>query len=86
MNDPETDRKIDDMKTEGRFDQVKGKIRSTWGQLTDDDIDQAKGNLESLIGKIKERTGETVESIRERINRMTSHNDEHGNHDERRSA
>ncbi len=53
------------MKWEGRWDQVKGNARKMWGHLTDDDVDVAEGNFEELVGKIKERTGETEESIRE---------------------
>ena len=56
-------------KWEGRWDQVKGRARQMWGNLTDDDLDVAQGNVEELIGKIKERTGETAEEIRDRLDR-----------------
>lgn len=54
-------------KWEGRWDQVKGRARQIWGDLTDDDLDIAQGNVEELVGKIKERTGETTEAIRDRL-------------------
>ena len=50
-------------KWEGRWDQLRGKARQTWGELTDDDLDVAEGNWEELVGRIKERTGESLESI-----------------------
>lgn len=56
-------------KWEGRWDQIKGKARQAWGTLTDDDLDVAEGNYEELIGRIKERTGETAEAIEKRIDR-----------------
>jgi uncharacterized protein YjbJ (UPF0337 family) len=56
------------MKWEGRWEQLKGKARKAWGTLTDDDVDVAEGNLEELVGRIKERTGETAEEIRSRLN------------------
>ena len=56
-------------KWEGRWDQVKGRARQMWGDLTDDDLDVAQGNVEELIGRIKERTGESAEAIEERLNR-----------------
>jgi uncharacterized protein YjbJ (UPF0337 family) len=56
-----------DLKTEGRFDRAKGRARSIWGDLTDDDIDKARGNVENLIGRIKEKTGETSEEIRRKL-------------------
>ncbi|HSP55120.1 MAG TPA: CsbD family protein [Dehalococcoidia bacterium] len=64
-----------DLKTEGRLDRIKGRIRQTWGDLTDDDMDQAKGNTENLVGRIKERTGESVDEIRRKLNELTDDND-----------
>jgi uncharacterized protein YjbJ (UPF0337 family) len=55
------------MKWEGRWDQLKGKARQAWGDLTDDDLDVAEGNYEELVGRIKERTGESAEVIRQRL-------------------
>lgn len=54
-------------KWEGRWDQVKGRARQIWGDLTDDDMNVAEGNFEELVGKIKERTGETAEAIHDRL-------------------
>jgi uncharacterized protein YjbJ (UPF0337 family) len=56
-----------DLKTEGRFDRVKGRARSIWGDLTDDDFDKARGDVENLIGRIKEKTGETTEDIQRKL-------------------
>lgn len=50
-------------KWEGRWDQVKGKARQAWGDLTDDDLDVAEGQWDEFVGRIKERTGESIESI-----------------------
>jgi len=56
------------LKWEGRWDQLKGKVQQTWGDLTDDDLDIAEGNYDELIGRVKERTGESREQIEEKIN------------------
>ncbi|HEY5891240.1 MAG TPA: CsbD family protein [Acidimicrobiia bacterium] len=55
-------------KWEGRWDQLKGKAKQTWGNLTDDDLDIAEGNYDEMIGKLKEKTGETQEEIEKRLN------------------
>jgi uncharacterized protein YjbJ (UPF0337 family)/sporulation protein YlmC with PRC-barrel domain len=55
------------LKWEGRWDQLKGKVKQTWGDLTDDDIDVAEGNYQELIGRLKERTGETQEAIEQKL-------------------
>lgn len=57
------------MKWEGRWDQLKGKAKQMWGNLTDDDIDVAEGNMQELVGRIKAKTGESEEAIRERLER-----------------
>jgi uncharacterized protein YjbJ (UPF0337 family) len=67
MSSEERRFRMADLKTEGRFDQVKGKARSIWGDLTDDDFDKAQGDTESLIGRIKEKTGETTDDIRRKL-------------------
>jgi uncharacterized protein YjbJ (UPF0337 family) len=59
-----------DQQTEGRFKQAKGKIRSTWGDVTDDDVDRAQGNVESLVGTIQQKTGEATESIRNKLSEL----------------
>jgi uncharacterized protein YjbJ (UPF0337 family) len=55
------------MKWEGRWDQLKGNAKQAWGELTDDDLDVAEGNHEELVGKIKERTGESAEEIERKL-------------------
>jgi uncharacterized protein YjbJ (UPF0337 family) len=55
------------LKWEGRWDQLKGNAKQAWGDLTDDDLDVAEGNYDELVGKIKERTGESAEEVEERL-------------------
>ena len=54
-------------KWEGRWDQLKGKVKQTWGDLTDDDVDVAEGNYDELVGRVKTRTGEAEEDVRRRF-------------------
>lgn len=55
---------------EGRIQKLKGKVQSTWGDITDDDYDRAQGNRDQLIGTIKEKTGQAEEEIRRMLNDM----------------
>ena len=41
----------------GQWLQLKGKVRSRWGKLTNDDLDQIQGGAEQLVGKVQERYG-----------------------------
>jgi uncharacterized protein YjbJ (UPF0337 family) len=47
----------------GTWQEVKGKIREKWGQLTDDDVNRTGGNLEKVMGMIERKTGESREQI-----------------------
>ncbi|MGZ4980316.1 MAG: CsbD family protein [Methylobacter sp.] len=42
---------------EGNWKQFKGKVKETWGELTDDEIDQIAGKRDILLGKLQERYG-----------------------------
>ncbi len=52
---------------EGKWKQLKGKVKVQWGKLTDDDIDVAEGNSQYLAGKLQERYGITKEKAEEEI-------------------
>jgi len=47
----------------GKWHQLKDEIKHKWGKVTDDDLTEAEGNMEKLVGKIQERTGERREAI-----------------------
>lgn len=52
---------------EGNWMQLKGKVRETWGNLTDDDIDVIAGKRDQLVGKLKERYGKSEEDIEREV-------------------
>lgn len=57
---------------EGKWDQFKAAMRQQWGKLTDDDLEQAKGQRDKLVGRIQERYGETKEKVSKRIDDLIS--------------
>jgi uncharacterized protein YjbJ (UPF0337 family) len=61
---------MDNQKLKGKWNQVKGEVKRKWGQVTDDDLMQAEGSLDKLIGKIQERTGEQRDAIRAWLNKQ----------------
>jgi uncharacterized protein YjbJ (UPF0337 family) len=67
---------MSDLRTEGRIDRARGRIRETWGEVTDDDFDKAQGNTENLIGRIKEKTGDTLENIQQKLQEIFDNDDE----------
>ncbi len=45
------------------WSEIKAKLRSKWGELTDDDLTICNGNVDQLVDMIQQKTGETRESI-----------------------
>jgi uncharacterized protein YjbJ (UPF0337 family) len=41
----------------GKWNQVKGEVRSKWGKLTDNDLMEIQGDTQKMIGKLQERYG-----------------------------
>ena len=46
---------------EGKWKQLRGAIKETWGDLTDDELDQISGRYDKFVGKLQERYGYTRE-------------------------
>ena len=49
----------------GKWKQFTGKIKETFGKLTDDDLARAEGNAEVMAGLVQERYGYTKEQARQ---------------------
>ncbi len=44
-------------KIEGRWTEMKGRIKSKWAKLTDDDVDMIEGKKDMLVGRLQQRYG-----------------------------
>jgi uncharacterized protein YjbJ (UPF0337 family) len=49
---------------QGKWHQMKGKVKAHWGKLTDDDLGRVDGNTERLYGVLEERYGWTKEKVK----------------------
>jgi uncharacterized protein YjbJ (UPF0337 family) len=47
----------------GQWKQLKGEIKRKWGQVTDNDLLEAEGNVDKLVGTIQERSGQKRDEI-----------------------
>ncbi|HJW90221.1 MAG TPA: CsbD family protein [Anaerolineales bacterium] len=54
---------------EGKWKEMRGQIKEWWGKLTDDDLEQAAGNAEQIIGLLQQKYGYTRERAEEEFNR-----------------
>jgi uncharacterized protein YjbJ (UPF0337 family) len=57
---------------QGQWNQIRGELKKKWGQLTDDDLRFSNGNIDQLVGKIQQRTGEAREAIEQFLTDATS--------------
>jgi len=55
---------------EGKFEQIKGEIKKTWGKLTDNDVTLYNGKQEEFFGILKEKYGLTKEVAEKRIKEL----------------
>lgn len=51
----------------GSWNEVKGKLKQKYAQLTDNDLLFAEGKDDELLGRLQKRTGETKEKLRDAI-------------------
>lgn len=61
---------------EGKKDQVKGKAKQAWGDVTDNErlhdegvADEAGGELQEGVGRTRRKVGEAIEDIGENLKR-----------------
>jgi len=58
---------VDWDRIEGNWKQFTGKVKETWGQLTDDEIAEINGDREQLEGRIQARYGYAKDKAREEV-------------------
>ena len=52
---------------QGSWQELKGKVRSKWAKLTDDDVDKVGGAKDQLVGRIRERYGYAKEDAEREV-------------------
>ena len=51
----------------GSWNEVKGKLKQKYGQLTDDDLTFAEGKEDELLGRLQQKLGKSKEDLRKEI-------------------
>jgi len=55
------------LRFKGNWNEVKGKLKQKYGQLTDDDLTFAEGKDDELLGRLQKKLGKSKEEIRKVI-------------------
>jgi uncharacterized protein YjbJ (UPF0337 family) len=54
----------------GSWNEVKGKLKQKYGQLTDDDLAFAEGKGDELLGRLQGKLGKSKEDLRAEIEKL----------------
>ena len=54
---------MDKLEIKGSWNEMKGKLKQKYAELTDDDLTYNEGKEDELVGKIQKRTGKTRDEV-----------------------
>ena len=58
------------LKLSGTWNEIKGKAKAQYAELTDDDLLYEEGKDDELLGRIQQKLGKTKEEIKDWIERL----------------
>lgn len=61
---------MSNLKLKGSWNELKGKIKQKYADLTDDDLTYAEGKEDELVGKIQTKTGKTRDEVVDYLNSL----------------
>ncbi|HJT81519.1 MAG TPA: CsbD family protein [Chthoniobacterales bacterium] len=57
------------LELKGNLNEIKGKLKQVYANLTDDDLKFAEGKEDEMLGRLQQKTGKSKEQLREEISR-----------------
>ena len=61
---------MDTLKVKGKWNEVKGKIKQKYAELSDDDLVYEEGREDEFLGRLQQKTGKAREELVEWINSL----------------
>jgi uncharacterized protein YjbJ (UPF0337 family) len=58
------------LQLEGKWNEIKGKLKQKYGQLTDQDLTFAEGKEDELLGRLQQKLGRSKDELRAEIEKM----------------
>lgn len=58
------------LKFKGSWNELKGKLKQKYGQLTDDDLTFAEGKQDEFFGRLQQKLGKSKEDLRKEIENL----------------
>lgn len=56
-----------DSMIKGKWTEIKGDIQKAWGQLTNDELEQTKGDVNAIRGLIQQKYGRTQDDYSQKL-------------------
>ncbi|WP_345954702.1 CsbD family protein [Mucilaginibacter sp. PAMB04168] len=61
---------MDKLEIKGGWNELKGKIKQAYGDLTEDDLTREEGKDDELLGKLQQKTGKGRDELVKWINSL----------------
>jgi len=61
---------MDKLQIKGGWNELKGKIKQAYGDLTDDDLTYEEGKDDELLGKLQQKTGKGRDELVKWLNSL----------------
>ncbi len=58
------------MQIKGNWNEMKGKLKQKYAQLTDDDLTFVEGKEDELLGRMQQRLGKTKDDLRRELEEL----------------
>jgi uncharacterized protein YjbJ (UPF0337 family) len=55
------------LQIKGSWNEIKGKLKQSYGNLTDDDLVFAEGKDDELVGRLQKKLGKSKEEVKQMI-------------------
>lgn len=55
------------LEVKGNWNEIKGKLKQRYGNLTDDDLTFADGKQDELLGRLQKRLGKSKEELKREL-------------------
>ena len=64
-----------DLQLKGKWNEIKGKLKEKYANLTDDDLVYEEGKDDQLWGKLQQKTGKTLDDLKHEILTLSNPDD-----------
>jgi uncharacterized protein YjbJ (UPF0337 family) len=61
---------MDTLQIKGKWNEIKGKLKQQYADLTDDDLTYAEGKEDELYGKLQQKLGKSKDEVKKLINEL----------------